>query len=46
MISFDDLVDFDTDIQTLEDELRNVKVNTQVNRFSLYDCTDSIESNS
>ena len=44
MISFDDLVDFDTDIQTLEDELRNVKVNTQVNRFSLYDCTDSIES--
>ena len=44
MISFDDLVDVGGDTEQLENELREVRINTQVNRFSIYDCKYSIQS--
>ena len=44
MISFDDLVDAGGDTEQLENDLRNVKLNTQANRFSIIDCTNSIET--
>lgn len=44
MISFDDLVDVGGDTEQLENDLRNVKLNTQANRFSIIDCTNSIET--
>lgn len=44
MISFDDLVDTGINTEGIENEIRNVKMNTQVNRFSIYDCKYSIQS--
>lgn len=43
MISFDDLVDVGGDTEQLENEIREVRINTQVNRFSIYDCKYSIQ---
>lgn len=44
MISFDDLVDVGGDTEQLENEMREIRLNTQVNRFSIYDCKYSIQS--
>lgn len=44
MISFDDLVNVGGDTEQLENEMREIRLNTQVNRFSIIDCTNSIES--
>ena len=44
MISFDDLVNSGGDTEQLENEMREIRLNTQVNRFSIIDCTNSIES--
>lgn len=44
MISFDDLVDVGGDTEQLENEMREIRLNTQINRFSIIDCTNSIES--
>lgn len=44
MISFDDLVDTGINTDEIENDLRNIRLNTQINRFSIIDCTNSIES--
>lgn len=44
MISFDDLVNSGGDTEQLENEMREIRLNTQINRFSIIDCTNSIES--
>lgn len=44
MISFDDLVNGGGDTEQLENEMREIRLNTQINRFSIIDCTNSIES--
>lgn len=44
MISFDDLVDSGVNTEEIENDLRNIRLNTQINRFSIIDCTNSIET--
>lgn len=44
MISFDDLVNSGGDTEQLENEMREIRLNTQINKFSIIDCTNSIES--